>query len=84
MIETTFTAVQTASVFAAALIAGVAPFQVALALGAPVGDAVFGGKAPTHDGVLKGGFRVLAIVQAIILLLIGWVLLARTGIVTVP
>ena len=43
------------------LIAGVAAFRVALALGVPLGGAVFGGEAPTHDGVLTGPFRALAI-----------------------
>jgi hypothetical protein len=84
MIATTFTAVQTASVAATVLVAGVAAFQVALALSVPLGGAVFGGKAPTRDGVLTAPFRVLAIVQAIILLLLGWILLARAGVVPIP
>src|SRR5690606_5988308 len=84
MIATTFTAVQTASVAATVLMAGVAAFQVALALGVPLGGAVFGGKAPTRDGVLTAPFRALSIVQAIILLLLGWILLARAGVVTIP
>lgn len=84
MIPSTFTAVQTASLVAAVLIAVVAAFQIALALGLPLGEAVFGGRAPTQDGVLTGRFRGLAVVQALILLTIAWVLLARTGLVTVP
>lgn len=84
MISSTFTAVETASLVAAVLIAGVAAFQVALALGLPLGGAVFGGKAPTDDGVLTPRFRGLALVQAVILLLMGWILLARTAVVTIP
>jgi hypothetical protein len=78
------TAVQTAAVAAAVLIGGVAAFQLALALGAPYGDAVFGGKAPTRSGVLTGPFRALAVAQSIVLLMLGWVLLARTGAVGIP
>jgi hypothetical protein len=80
----TFTALQTAAVVAAILAAGVAAFQLALAAGAPLGDAVFGGNAPTHDGVLTSPFRALAAFQTIMLLLLGWVLLARTSVVTLP
>lgn len=63
---------------------GVAAFQVALAPGAPFGAAVFGGKAPTEAGVLTRAFRSLAGVQAILLLLLGWALLARASVVTIP
>lgn len=84
MTTSTFTTVQTAAVAAAILVAGVAAFQLALAAGAPLGDAVFGGNAPTHDGVLTGPFRALAGFQTIMLLLLGWVLLARTSVVTIP
>ena len=79
-----FTAVETASLVAVVLIASVAAFQIGLALGVPLGDAVFGGRAPTHDGVLTARFRGLAVVQAVILLVIGWILLARTGVVSIP
>jgi hypothetical protein len=78
------TSVQAAAVVAAVLSAGVAAFQVALAAGAPLGDAVLGGNASTHDGVLTGPFRVLAAVQAVVLLLLGWVLLARVAVVASP
>lgn len=81
---TAMTIVQIASVAAAVLIAGVAAFQVALAMGAPCGDAVFGGNAPTRSGVLTVPFRALAVVQAIVLVLVGWVLLARAETVGIP
>lgn len=80
----TVTAVQIASVAAAVLIAAAAAFQLALAMGAPYGEAVFGGNAPTRSGVLTAPFRALAVVQAIVLVLIGWVLLARTQNVGIP
>jgi hypothetical protein len=75
---------QAASVAAAVLIGGVAVFQFALALGAPYGEAVFGRKAPTRSGVLTGPFRALAVAQALLLVLLGWILLARTELVGIP
>jgi hypothetical protein len=75
---------QTAATVGAVLIACVAAFQLALALGAPYGDAVFGGRAPTESGVLTRPFRVLAVLQAVVLGLFGWVLLARTDLVSIP
>lgn len=80
------TLAQAASVLAAVLIGGVAVFQVALAAGTPYGGAVFGGKAPTNDGVLTTPFRILAAVQALVLVALGWVLLARTEVagITLP
>ena len=77
-------AAQTAAIAASVLIGGVAAFQLALALGAPYGEAVFGGKAPTEAGVLTRPFRVLAVIQALVLVLLGWILLARTGQVGIP
>jgi hypothetical protein len=77
-------AAQIAAAAAAVLIGGVAVFQLALALGAPYGDAVFGGRARTASGVLTGPFRALAVVQAVVLALVGWVLLARTELVGIP
>ena len=84
MTATTFTAVQTVAVAAAVLVAAVAAFQFALAMGAPLGEAVFGGRAPTSGGALTVPFRALAVVQTILLLLLGWVLLARSGVVAIP
>lgn len=84
MITSSFTALQTAAVAAAVLVAGVAAFQIALVAGAPLGDAVLGGSAATNAGVLTGPFRALAGVQSIMLLMLGWVLLARTSVVTIP
>jgi hypothetical protein len=75
---------QVAATASAVLIGCVAASQLALALGAPYGDAVFGGKAPTASGVLTRPFRVLAVVQAVVLVLVGWILLARTALVSIP
>lgn len=72
---------QVAASIAGILIAAVALFQLALAAGAPYGDAVFGGKAPTDAGVLTPAFRVLALVQASVLVLLAAILLARAGVV---
>jgi hypothetical protein len=73
---------QLAAILAGVLIAGVALFQVALAAGAPYGEAVFGGKAPTDAGVLNPTFRALALVQALVLVLLAGILLARAGVIT--
>jgi hypothetical protein len=72
---------QLAAILASVLIAGVALFQVALAAGAPYGEAVLGGKAPTDGGVLAPAFRALALVQAVVLVLLAGILLARAGII---
>lgn len=50
----------------------------------PPGDAVLGGNAPTSDGILTPAFRTLAGIQSIFLLLLGWVLLARATVMTIP
>jgi len=63
---------------------GAAGFQVALARGAPHGDAVWGGRAQTVDGVLTPAYRRAAVAQAGILLAMAWVLLGRGGFVEVP
>lgn len=73
-----------AAVVTACLIAGVAAFQLALAMGAPYGGAVLGGRAPTRDGVLTVPFRVLAVVQAALLVGLGLVFLARADLIELP
>jgi hypothetical protein len=59
--------VSAAAWIAAALLSLVAMFQVALALGAPYGEATMGGRADTVDGVLTNRYRVLASVSALVL-----------------
>ncbi len=70
---------------AAAPLVAVAAFQMTLALGAPYGDLVLGGRASTTAaGALTPGFRSLAPLQGLLLLGLVWVLLLRGGIITVP
>jgi hypothetical protein len=73
--------IELAAVAAAALIAVVVAFQIALAAGLPLGAATMGGSAPTIDGVLTLPFRALALVQAVLLIGIAWVILARADVV---
>ncbi|MDX2092855.1 MAG: hypothetical protein SFX73_33625 [Kofleriaceae bacterium] len=61
----------------AVLTAGGVAFQLALALGAPWGKAAMGGKYP---GVLPPAMRVAAVVQAVILLGLAAITLARAGV----
>jgi hypothetical protein len=77
-----YTRIRAAAISASVLIMGVALFQVALALGLPLGEATFGGAAPTDDGVLSTGFRVIALVNAAILIGFAWIILARTGLLS--
>lgn len=76
------TSVEFAAVAAAGLIVVVALFQFALALGAPLGEATMGGRAPTVDGVLTPPFRAVAAVSGVVLLIGAWVVLARAGVVS--
>jgi hypothetical protein len=71
-----------AAIGAAVLLAGVALFQSALALGAPWGDMSYGGQAETVDGVLPGNYRVMSAVAVVILLFAAFLVLARAGVVT--
>lgn len=76
------TIIQTAAVGAGVLISGVAVFQLALAIGLPLGDATLGGRAPTVDGVLSSWFRIIPAVSAVVLILVAYVVLARAGVVS--
>lgn len=75
------TVAATAAVGAAVVLAGVAAFQLGLALGLPLGEATLGGRAPTRDGVLSGGFRLIPAVSVLVLVLAAWIVLARAGVV---
>jgi len=57
-------------------IAGIVAFQVALALGAPWGEYAMGGASP---GRFPAPLRVLAVVQAVILVGLAVVVVARAG-----
>jgi hypothetical protein len=57
---------------------GVAAFQVALALGAPWGSYAMGGSFP---GMYPPGMRVGAVVQAVLILFVAAIVLARAGLI---
>jgi hypothetical protein len=76
------TLVELSAVTAASLMAAVAVFQVALAMGLPLGEATMGGRARTVGGVLQAPYRVLALVSAVVLVLAGWLVLGRASIVS--
>jgi hypothetical protein len=59
----------------AALLVLVATFQVALALGAPYGEATMGGRADSVDGVLTNRYRAFAAISALVLVGLAAVLL---------
>lgn len=54
----------------------IAIFQIALALGAPLGEFTLGGK---HPGKLPGNLRIAAVVQLIILVCFGLIIASRAG-----
>jgi len=68
--------VSVAAIIFAAVTLGAAGFQVALALGAPWGTYALGGKFP---GRFPTPMRLAAVAQALILLFLGGVVLARGG-----
>ena len=69
------------SVVAAVLFVAMAGFQVALALGAPLGQHVLGGRTP---GPLSMRLRVASTVAAAILVGLAVVVLARAGVIGWP
>lgn len=74
--------VETVALIVAALFAVLAFFQIALAFGAPWGAHVYGGRVSNADGTLPRKWRLASGAAAIILLVFGWVMLARGGVVT--
>lgn len=71
-----WTLVRLASTAAAVGVAGIVLFQVALALGAPLGRAAWGG---THAGSLPTGLRVASGVAALVWGCAVLILLSRAG-----
>jgi hypothetical protein len=68
-----------AAIVAVVLLAVVGVFQVALALGAPLGNAAWGGR---HDGVLPPRLRVASLVAGVVIYpLIGFFVLASAGLI---
>ena len=70
-----------AAALAALLFLGMAGFQVALALGAPLGAHVLGGRNP---GTLPARLRVISAVAGAILTAAAVVVLARAGVIGWP
>lgn len=68
---------ETLGIVAAALFASVAMFQVALAVGAPLGHLAWGG---VHEGRLPVNFRINSGLAAIVLLFAAAVVLAEPGV----
>ena len=66
---------------AATLFGLLALFQVALALGAPLGAYVYGGRVALDDGRLPTKWRVASAAASLILLGFAWVILARAGVI---
>jgi hypothetical protein len=71
-----------AAVIAAVLLAAVAAFQLALVLGAPWGDHVYGGRAETVDGRLSPRYRAMSAFAVPILLLSAAIVLSRADVVS--
>jgi hypothetical protein len=69
-----------ASVLAALVLSFVAIFQILLAIGLPLGEAAWGG---THR-VLPPHLRIASALSSLLLGLAVWIVLARTGLVTIP
>ena len=70
----------TAAVLAAVGFLGIGAFQVALALGAPLGRAAWGGA----NSVIPPRLRRASAVAAVVWLLAAVVILARAGVIDVP
>jgi hypothetical protein len=70
-----------AAVLAAVLFAGMAVFQASLALGAPLGAHVLGGR---HPGALPNRLRAFSAIAAAILMGGALVILARAGAIGWP
>ncbi len=64
---------ETAALIAAGLIGMVILFQIALAVGAPWGQAAWGGQ---HAGRLPARLRFASVVAALILAVLAWIVLA--------
>lgn len=62
----------------------VALVQLALALGAPLGAHVYGGRAAGAGEALPPAHRVASLVTVGVLLAAGWLVLARAGVVDSP
>lgn len=76
---------ETLAAFGVATILGlVALVQLAVALGAPLGAHVYGGRVAGAAGTLPAAYRVASLVTVGVLVAAGWLVLARAGIVDTP
>ena len=62
----------------------VAFVQLAVALGAPLGAHVYGGRAAGPGERLPPAYRVASLATVAVLLAAGWLVLARAGVVSPP
>src|ERR1700690_535911 len=69
-----------ASILAAFVLSLIAIFQILLAIALPFGSAAWGG---TYR-VLPPRLRIASVLSALLLGLAAWIVLARTGVVTIP
>ena len=80
-VEPTRSLQRSAALAAGVLLSALASFQIALGLGAPLGDHVYGGRFASGDGKLPVRLRVGSVSSAALLIVVVWVLLARSRIV---
>ncbi|WP_020145299.1 hypothetical protein [Terracoccus sp. 273MFTsu3.1] len=74
------TAMSSLAIAASALLLVAIAFQLGLAAGAPWGRAAYGGRVALADGTLPVRHRAASLVTAAVLLVVGWVLLLRGGV----
>ncbi|MDJ0790563.1 MAG: hypothetical protein QNJ71_01580 [Acidimicrobiia bacterium] len=76
--------VETIALIAVALFGVLAIFQAALALGAPLGEYAYGGRAATESGTLTTRYRIMSGVAVFILMGFAYLILARAGVIDSP
>ena len=70
------------AVFVAILLAGVAAFQLALAMGTPWGEHAYGGRAETDGGRLSPTYRAMSAAAIPVLLFSAAIVLSRADVVS--
>lgn len=73
--------VETVASIAAVLFGALALFQIALALGAPAGEYVYGGRVSTIEGRLPTPYRFASAFAAVVLAAFALIILARAGVI---
>jgi hypothetical protein len=73
--------VEAIAIIAAVLFGVIAVIQIALALGAPAGQYVFGGGVAQDDGRLPSSYRIFSGIAAVLVIAFAWVILARAGVI---